>query len=70
MPMIVKQNGSVTEAVAASISSDNFEATLEMVPRNCTLHPAYETIPIPAFTVSGIDIRGDQAAYRRGEKNH
>jgi phosphatidylserine/phosphatidylglycerophosphate/cardiolipin synthase-like enzyme len=53
MPMIVKQDDSVPEAVAESIGADNFEATLEMVPRNCILRPAYEKIPIPAFTVSG-----------------
>ena len=53
MPLIVKQDDSVLEAVAESIGTDNFEATLEMVPWNCVLHPAYKKIPIPAFSVSG-----------------
>ncbi len=53
MPMIVKQDGSVPEAVAESIGADNFEATLEMVPRNCVLKPPYDKIEVPPFPITG-----------------
>jgi len=53
MPMLVKEMGPAAEAVAESLSTDTFEATLEMVPRNCVLKPPYEKVKVPAFSVSG-----------------
>jgi phosphatidylserine/phosphatidylglycerophosphate/cardiolipin synthase-like enzyme len=53
MPLIVKQDGSGLEAVAESIGADNFEAVLEMVPRNCALKPPYRKVNVPAVSISG-----------------
>ena len=52
MPMLVKEAGPTAEALVESMSADNFEATLEMVPRNCRLKPPYEKVNVPPFSVS------------------
>jgi phosphatidylserine/phosphatidylglycerophosphate/cardiolipin synthase-like enzyme len=53
MPMIVKEAGPAAEAAVESLTTDSFEASLEMVPRNCTLKPPYKKVKVPAFSVSG-----------------
>jgi len=53
MPMIVKQQSNAPEATVESLDASSFEATLEMVPRNCTLKPAYEKVNVPAFSIKG-----------------
>jgi phosphatidylserine/phosphatidylglycerophosphate/cardiolipin synthase-like enzyme len=52
MPLIVKEDGSA-DATAESLGAENFEATLEMVPRNCLLHPTYKNVKVPSFSVTG-----------------
>src|SRR5260221_559399 len=53
MPMIIKENGLEANAVAESLANDSFEATLEMVPRNCHLAPPYRKVLVPSFQVTG-----------------
>jgi phosphatidylserine/phosphatidylglycerophosphate/cardiolipin synthase-like enzyme len=56
MPMIVKEeeNAEALEALTPSLSTDNIEAALEMVPRNCKLSPPYKKIEqVSAFNVTG-----------------
>jgi len=53
MPMVVKEAGSTAEAVAESLAPENFEATLEMVSRSCTLQPPYTKIKVPAVPITG-----------------
>jgi phosphatidylserine/phosphatidylglycerophosphate/cardiolipin synthase-like enzyme len=53
MPMIVKEIGPTTEAVVEGLAADTFEATLEMVPRNCRLEPPYKKVKVPRFPVNG-----------------
>jgi len=56
MPFIVRESGAATEAAIESLgpaSARTFEATLEMVPRNCILKPPYKNVKVPSFSVSG-----------------
>ena len=54
MPLIVKKNGTAAsvESLTAETREVTFEATLEMVPRNCRLEQ-YNKVKIPEFPVSG-----------------
>jgi phosphatidylserine/phosphatidylglycerophosphate/cardiolipin synthase-like enzyme len=53
MPMIVKEMGPTADAMVESLATESFEATLEMVPRNCTLKPPYKKVKVPPFPVTG-----------------
>jgi len=53
MPMIVKQADDTLEATVESLSTDTFEATLEMVPRNCVLSPHYKKVNVPPYSING-----------------
>jgi len=53
MPMIVKEDDSAAEALPESLGVEDFEATLEMVPRNCVLRPKYEKVEVPDFSIDG-----------------
>src|SRR6266852_868495 len=55
MPLIVKEDGAAADAAIESLSpasAETFEATLEMVPRNCILKP-HKDVKVPSFSVSG-----------------
>lgn len=53
MPLIVKENGPAADAMVESLATESFEATLEMVPRNCTLRPPYNKVEVPPIPVTG-----------------
>src|SRR5882672_8469308 len=51
--MIVKEMGPTADPTVESLGTESFEATLEMVPRNCTLKPPYRKVRVPPFAVIG-----------------
>src|SRR5258708_38686852 len=51
--MIVKEMGPTADATVESLGTESFEATLEMVPRNCTLKPPYRKVRGLPFAVIG-----------------